>query len=329
MLFLAQALAAATFVLVVVIVISFYFQFVARPERTAQTALRKRLAVPEVAAAARRLAEITLAREDRQLSAIGMFNRMLMRMVRLTTPLERALSLAGMRLTVGAVLLISALAFALVAWLATSQTGQSLAGLAAGALAGYVPFAYIKFKRRRRLRKFEEQFPEAMDLIARAMRAGHALTTGLGIAAADMPDPAGAEFRRLNDRHTYGEPLPEAMREFAERIPVVDARFFVTAVLTQRETGGNLAEILDHLAAVMRERFRVRREVQTKSAHGKMSGMVIGGMPAALALVMWFVAPDRITVLYYDPIGFRMLVAALVLQLLGVLTIRKLVQIEY
>ena len=125
-------------------------------------------------------------------------------------------------------------------------------------------------------------FPEAIDLIARALRAGHALTTGLGMVADEIPAPVGQEFRRLYDEQNFGMSLPEAMRAMARRVPVLDARFFVTAVLTQREAGGNLSEVLDNLASVMRERFKMKRQVRVASAHGRISAWVLSCMPPAL-----------------------------------------------
>ena len=129
-----------------------------------------------------------------------------------------------------------------------------------------------------RLRKFEEQFPDAIDLIARAMRAGHGFTTGLGMVADELDAPAGREFRLLYDWQNFGMSLPEALHRFADRVPLLDARFFVTSVLTQREVGGNLSEVLDNLSQVIRERFRVKRQIRVISAHGRMTGAVLGGI---------------------------------------------------
>ena len=139
-------------------------------------------------------------------------------------------------------------------------------GFQAGAVMMFVPIFVLRYRRDRRVLKFEEQFPEAIDLIARALRAGHAFTTGLSMVADEVDPPVGQEFRLLYERQNFGMPLPEALREFAQRIPVLDAKFFATAVLTQRESGGNLAEVLDNLSSVIRERFRVKRQVRVISA---------------------------------------------------------------
>ena len=131
-----------------------------------------------------------------------------------------------------------------------------------GALAACLPFAYVRYARSKRLLKFEEQFPEAIDLLSRALRAGHALTTGLSMVAEELPDPIGPEFQTLYDQQNFGMPLSQALKNFADRVACLDARFFVTAVLTQKEAGGNLSEVLDNLASIIRDRFKVKRQVQ-------------------------------------------------------------------
>jgi tight adherence protein B len=201
--------------------------------------------------------------------------------------------------------------------------------ITAGGLLFFVPFLYVKFKRGQRLAKFEEQFPEAIDLISRALRAGHAFTTGLAMAAEEIPAPVGQEFKLLYDRQNFGMPLPDALKAFAARIPLIDARFFATAVLTQRETGGNLGEVLDNLASVIRERFKVKRQVRVLTAHGRITGWILAGLPPALAAAMFVMAPGHMDLLTQDPLGVQMIIGALVLQVTGTMIIRKLVNIRY
>ena len=198
-----------------------------------------------------------------------------------------------------------------------------------GLVAGYLPIAYVKFVRNRRLFKFEEQFPEAMDLLGRALRAGHALTTGLAMVAEELPKPIGPEFQLLFDQQNFGLPLPQALKNFGDRIPSIDARFFVTAVLTQRESGGNLSEVLDNLAKIIRDRFRVKRQVRVISAHGRITGWVLSALPSALGLFFAFTNPDRYYKFAMDPLGAKMIGGALLLQLVGVFIIQKIVKIEY
>ena len=162
--------------------------------------------------------------------------------------------------------------------------------------------AYIRCVRNQRMLKFDEQFPEAIDLLARALRAGHALTTGLLMVAEELPEPIGPEFKTLYDQQNFGLPLPQALRNFAERIPSLDARFFVTAVLTQREAGGNLSEVLDNLASIIRDRFKVKRQVRVISAHGRITGWMLSALPTSLALLFFTsTQPGQIPRVLHEP----------------------------
>jgi tight adherence protein B len=149
------------------------------------------------------------------------------------------------------------------------------------------------------------------------------------MVADEVQDPLGAEFRLLYDHQNYGMPFPDALKAFARRVPVLDARFFVTAVLTQREAGGNLAEVLDNLSSVIRERSRVKRQVRVASAHGRITGWILSAMPPILAGVMTIVAPEHMRGFVNDPLGVRMIIAALFLQVIGTLAIRRIVNVEF
>jgi tight adherence protein B len=168
-----------------------------------------------------------------------------------------------------------------------------------------------------------------MDLIAGALRAGHAFTTAVSMVADEVQDPTGAEFRLLYDQQNYGMALPDALKAFAKRVPLLDARFFITAVLTQREAGGNLAEVLDNLAGLIRERSRVKRQVRVASAHGRITGWVLSLMPPVLAGIMVLIAPAHMKVFIEDPLGIRMVILAVVLQVVGTLAIRRIVNVEF
>jgi len=233
-----------------------------------------------------------------------------------------------------------------LAWTTTGFVARSLLGALAGALlvrmttgslafaviglgAAVVPYVHVRRARTLRLRAFEEQFPEAIDLIARSLRAGHTFTAGLGIAAEEIPAPVGPEFRRVYDEQNFGMALQDALRAMAHRVPVLDARFFVTAVLTQREAGGNLAEVLDNLSRVMRERFKVKRQIRVVSAHGRITAWVLSMLPPALAAVLFAVSPQFIRVLADDPLGVKLAIGAVALQVAGMVIISRLVQVEY
>jgi tight adherence protein B len=186
----------------------------------------------------------------------------------------------------------------------------------------------VQFAASQRVRRLEEQFPQAVDQIAVSLRAGHAFSTGLLMVAEEVADPLGSEFRLVYDRQNYGKPLPDVLKEFAERVPLLDVRIFVTAVLTQRETGGNLAEVLDKLSALIRERFKIRRQVRVVSAHGRITGYVLALLPPAVAAILYFFAPGHIMTLVQDPLGIRLVGVAIVLQIVGTLAIRRIVNIE-
>jgi tight adherence protein B len=198
------------------------------------------------------------------------------------------------------------------------------AGLAAGAL----PLLYVMRRRTARLRKFEEQFPESLEFVARSMRAGHAFSVSLEMLHKEFQEPLAGEFRRTFDEHNLGMPLEAALQKLAKRVPLMDAQFFVSAVLLQKRTGGNLAELLDKLAYVIRERFKLRGRIRAVSAHGRMTGTALTMIPAAVAGMMFFVNREYVTFFFTDQTGRMMLGAAAALQLLGYGVIRKIVSIE-
>ena len=191
-----------------------------------------------------------------------------------------------------------------------------------------LPFVVLRWKRVSRLHRFEEQFPEALDLIARALKAGHAFATGMKMAADEMPEPVGPEFRKTFDEQNFGLPMKDALDNLTVRIPILDVRFFATAVLIQRETGGNLSEILENLAHVVRERFKILRQVRVYTAHGRMTGYVLLALPAALGIALMFINPDHMNMLFRERIGQMLLMGALVMQTVGFLWIRQIVKIE-
>jgi tight adherence protein B len=313
------------FSLVLLTVFGAYWALVLRPEQAKETAVRARLTRPKTAKAAR----VAVVKEIERLSNVPALNNLLAHRENLVAPLRRLIQQSGTKTTVGVVVLSSALltmtGLLIGQWLLRSFW----LGLVPGGLAGCIPAMALVVKRNRRIARFEELLPEAIDLLSRALRAGHAFTTAIGMVAEEMPQPIGAEFRLLYDRQNFGLPLSEALRDFADRVPLLDARFFVIAVLTQRESGGNLSEVLDNLASVIRDRFTVRRQVQAKSAHGRMTGWILSAMPPALALVLMMVSPGYLRPLVDEPAGVRMVVTGIGLQILGTIIIRRIVRINY
>jgi tight adherence protein B len=319
--------AVATFAVVLLIFLGVYWTLVLRPEGTAERQLKRRLkgGVARKVAAQERGSLVT---ETAPLSSLPILDRLLARTDRVAQPLTMLVERSGLTVTVGQLVLATAFAALLGFALGWYFTSQPLAGLLLMALFAYLPISLVRFAAARRIAKFEEQFPEAIDLIARALRAGHAFTTTLGMVAEEMPEPVRAEFQLLHDRQNYGMPIPDALRSFAERVPLLDARFFVTAVMTQREAGGNLAEVLDGLSALVRERFRLKRQVRVLSAHGRITGWVLAALPIVLSGILFLIAPAHISLLLTDPLGVRMVMIVAVLQVIGFFAMRRIVDIE-
>jgi tight adherence protein B len=191
-----------------------------------------------------------------------------------------------------------------------------------------LPWIWLYMKRAGRLKKFAGQLPDAMELIARALRAGHSLAAGLHVVAEEMPDPIAKEFRQVYEEQNLGISLEEALDHLCHRVPNLDLRFFVTSVNIQRQTGGDLAEILDRIGHVIRERFKILGQVKALTAEGRLSGIVLIAMPIGLFLMMLYMKPDYINLLWTDPTGIKMSVGAIVLMLVGAIAIKKIVDIK-
>jgi len=320
-----MSIVALSFILTFALILGAYWIFVVRPERQAHQALWRRLKSQTPSARVR----AELLKRAQQLSAVPTFNALLSRGRAGLRPAELLIEQSGVRMTVGTLLLASGLCGLVIALALQRVTGLLAASLPLGAVATLVPTSFLRIKRTRRLLRFEEQFPEALDLMSRALKAGHAFTTGLAMIAEEMPDPIGPEFRLLYDQQNFGMPLPEALKAFARRIPLLDGRFFVTAVLIQRESGGNLSEILDNISSVIRDRFRVKRQIRVISAHGRLTGWVLCAVPPALGFVLFMINPDHWRTLIGNSLGVQLIMLAIFLQIIGTLIIRKLVRIEY
>jgi len=204
---------------------------------------------------------------------------------------------------------------------------KALVPLVAGVLAT-VPLAWALLKRKRRLAAFARQLPDALELIARALRAGHSLAAGFNLVSEEMADPIQKEFNRVYEAQNLGVPLDESLEEMTERVPNLDLRFFATAVILQRQMGGDLSEILDKIGTLIRERFKIWGQIQSLTGEGRLSGIVLLALPPVLFLVMYRLNPGYVMVLFTDPLGKQMLAVALVLQVLGALVIRKIVNIK-
>jgi tight adherence protein B len=241
---------------------------------------------------------------------------------------ERWLEQSGTGFSLSACFLISlslGILGAIMALVLAKQTWVMPIGFLLG--CGVFP-SLLRYKRTGRLYKFEEHFPEALDLLSRAVRAGHAFSAGMKMVADELDEPVGPEFRKAFDEQNYGLPLKESLNNLSVRIPLLDVRFFSTAVLIQRETGGNLAEILDNLAGVVRERFKIRRQVRVHTAHGRFTGYVLMALPAFLAVALSFINPEHMNMLFEERMGQLMIVGAITMQAIGFFWIKQVVKIE-
>jgi tight adherence protein B len=288
--------------------------------------LRERLTSAQKAPEREPNEELALLR-DEMLSKIPALDNLLRRSAQVSS-LQIMLAQADMSARAGNFLLlcaVSAAAFALLVVLLGVPPVFSWVGAIFGAL---VPYSYASYRRTRRFQKFEEVFPEAIDTLARAVRAGHAFTTALELIANEVSEPIASEFRKLFEEQKFGMPVRDALLNLTERMPLVDVKFFVTAVMLQRETGGNLAEILDNLSYVIRERFKIMRQVRVYTAQGRLTMMLLMGLPPVIVVSMLMLNPLFIRPLFADPIGHTLIVAGLTLQTLGYFVIRRIIRIQ-
>jgi tight adherence protein B len=200
--------------------------------------------------------------------------------------------------------------------------------LGAAVFGALLPYLFVRRKRTRRFYKFEEQLPEAIDMLGRAIRAGHPLSSGLKMVSEEAGEPVAGEFRRTHEEHRFGLAFEDALLAMADRVQIVDVRILVTAILIQREVGGNLAEVLDNLASVIRARFTIRRQLRVYTAQGRFSGYVLAVLPIAVGAAIYSLNPPYVMLLFTDPMGKLMVIVAVIFQIIGFLWIRKIVNIE-
>jgi tight adherence protein B len=264
---------------------------------------------------------------DELLSSIPAVHRML---VRWSWParLRNFMAQAGMQVRPGKVMLICA-----AMGLATLEVTEILyhnfwMAVAAGIPAALLPLIFVAIKRARRMAAFERQFPEVIDLLSRSVRAGHSFASGMGIVSTDLPDPVSTEFRITFDEQRFGLPLRDALLNLCARVPLVDVRIFVIALLVQKETGGNLVEILDNLSHVIRERFRIAGDVRVRTAQGRLTAAILMALPVIMMILLHVIDPDYVDVLFVDRMGQLMLIMAAVMQALGAVIVWRIVKIK-
>lgn len=264
---------------------------------------------------------------DRRLSTIGPLDRALTNS-KFARDTELLLYQAGVDMRVGTFLLIIGVTGAAAMLLFQVFFGRPLFALFFGLVCAGIPYAVVRSKKTKRTRLMEEQLPDAMDLMTSALRAGLSLPAALQLVAQEAPSPLAEEFGHTFDEQNLGLDIRDAMINLAKRVDSVDMKFFVTAVVVQRETGGNLAEIMENIAHIIRERFRILGDVRTLTAHGRFSGVILSVLPIAMGFLIAIIAPEYMMGFIRDPAGQSLLLLALVLQIFGFLWIRKIVNIR-
>jgi tight adherence protein B len=261
------------------------------------------------------------------LSEVPWLNRMLLSF-RWTDRLNRLLEQSGTEYTLGVFVLLGILmaagGFLMGSWMTSNYSFSTLLAL----FLGVMPFFYICVKKRRRMEKFQRQLPDALDLIARALKAGHAFTGGLKMVAEELGEPIGTEFEKALHEINFGVGVPEALKNLPNRVDCPDLRFFIISVVIQRETGGNLAEVLSKIAYLIRERFKLQSRVKVLSAEGKLSAIILIAIPFVIALALAVLNPGYIKTLFVDPVGKVLVGFALVMMVIGIFVMKRMIQIK-
>ncbi len=266
-------------------------------------------------------------RKNEVLSSIPWLNQKLLKF-ELTPYLRRILSQADLSWSPGRLLLITLAGFAIPIYVLMQVTGSYMLPLVAGAVLGALPMSFVLFKRSRRFGQFEKGLPEALDLMVSGLRAGHSLLAAMALVARECPDPVGSEFRICFEEQNYGLEMKTALENMLERVPLQDLKIATAAILIQKESGGNLAEVLDKTSYVIRERFRLKRQIKVHTAQGRLTGWILTALPIVLGLGIYFVDPQMISILWHRPIGIKLMWAAAGLILVGGFVINRIVDID-
>jgi len=266
-------------------------------------------------------------RKNEMLSSIPWLNQRLLQF-ELTPYLRRMMSQADLDWSAGRLLLFCAAGFVIPAYALLQLTGQALLALAAGVILGMLPFAFVLFKRHRRFGAFEKNLPEALDLMVSGLRAGHSLLAAMALVARECPAPVNSEFKICFEEQNYGLEMKVALENLVVRVPLQDLKITTTAILIQKESGGNLAEVLDKTAYVIRERFRLKRQIMVHTASGRLTGLILTLLPVVLGVGIYFIDPGMISILWHRKVGIEMMWAAAGLIAIGGFVIHKIVDID-
>jgi tight adherence protein B len=271
--------------------------------------------------------QIVDIRKEELLSSLPLLNRWLLKL-ELAPRLRMLLYQADLNWTAGGLLLMSIASFVIPAYLIYLRTGTIIFSLLFGLLLGAMPLVFVLNKRKQRFDKFEQGLPETLDLMVSALRAGHSLISALDLAASEAPDPIGTELRICFDEQNYGLELKTAMSNLAARVPLQDLKIVITAILIQKESGGNLAEVFDKAAYVIRERFRLKRQVRVHTAQGRLTGWILSFLPIFLGVGLYMINPAGMSILWTRPIGIKLLYLSGTMTIIGALIIRKIVRMD-
>jgi tight adherence protein B len=266
-------------------------------------------------------------RKSESISAIPWLDKLLSK-IEVAPRLRRLLAQANLKWTVGSVILACAVCFLIPAYIVYWRTNAVPFGILVGLATGFGPIAYILFQRKKRMAKFEQGLPEALELIVSALRVGHSLNAAMGLVSRECEDPIGSEFRLTFDEMNYGLELKAALDNLVTRVPLQDVKIVCTAVLIQRESGGNLAEVLEKTSQVIRERFRLKRQVMTHTAQGRLTGWILTLLPVVLGVLLYMINPDLMSNLWKKELGIKLMYAAGIMIVIGGLIIRKIVNMD-
>lgn len=266
-------------------------------------------------------------RKTEELSSIPWLNRILLRF-EVVPRLRLLLYQANIHWTASLLLLLSGVCFLVPLYVVGLVTGQFFLGLLAGVILGFVPWLYVLQKRKVRFKKFETELPEALDLMVSALRVGHSMNATLSLVASECEEPLAGEFRICFEEQNYGLEFSTTLANLVTRMPLPDLKMVTTAMLIQRETGGNLAEILDNTSQVIRDRFALQRQVRTHTAQGRLTGWILTFLPIVIAFLMFLISPSTISILWTDPLGRKLVYAGVVMIFIGALIIRQIVNVE-
>jgi tight adherence protein B len=268
-----------------------------------------------------------IRKAHRRLSAIPWLNHWLTEL-NLASVSSLYLYQAGVTLTLGTLVLTSIAGFAFLGYVLDLRLGAGLPALLLSAGFLPLPFLYVRHRRAKRLTKLEQQLPEALGMMVSALRVGHSLIASLGAVAQDSREPISGEIRKCFEEQNYGVDLRTALVNLTQRAPIQDFRIFVAAVLIQKESGGNLAEVLEKVAETTRERFRLKKQVSVHTAQGRMTGWILSLLPVGLGFAMYLVNPDGMSILWKSSVGLKLLYTAIGMDIAGALIIRKIVRIR-